>query len=303
METPTPCLISGQDLAAWRSQARQQAIAADVPVDEVDWLLQEVAGLDRLSLRLESFARRSQISLSTSLSDLSQGWERRLRERLPVQYVLGVTPWRHFSLQVSPAVLIPRPETELLIDLAKQAVQDSPIADLGSGHWVDLGTGSGAITLGLADALPRAIIHGVDRSPAALAIAQQNADKLGLTARLHFYQGSWWSPLASLAGQVSGMVSNPPYIPTVSLAGLQPEVIEHEPLLALDGGHDGLEHIRHLVSTAPTYLRAGGIWLIEMMAGQAEDVVQLLEQQGSYQRIQVFSDLAGIDRFVLGIRC
>jgi release factor glutamine methyltransferase len=220
-----------------------------------------------------------------------------------VQYVLGVTPWRHFSLQVSPAVLIPRPETELLIDLAKQAVQDSPIADLGSGHWVDLGTGSGAITLGLADALPRAIIHGVDRSPAALAIAQQNADKLGLTARLHFYQGSWWSPLASLAGQVSGMVSNPPYIPTVSLAGLQPEVIEHEPLLALDGGHDGLEHIRHLVSTAPTYLRAGGIWLIEMMAGQAEDVVQLLEQQGSYQRIQVFSDLAGIDRFVLGIRC
>jgi release factor glutamine methyltransferase len=256
-----------------------------------------------LELRLESFKDKTQIKLPMSLPELTQMWQRRLDERLPVQYLAGVAPWRHFSLFVSPAVLIPRPETEYLIDLAVAAAAKGGVSPpLQQGHWADLGTGSGAIALGLADAFPSATLHAVDSSPAALAIAQQNAQQLGFAARIQFYQGSWWQPLSALKGQFSGMVSNPPYIPSRLLPSLQPEVAKHEPHLALDGGTDGLDCIRHLVEAAPDYLRPGGIWLIEMMAGQADAVAQLLQDRGSYCQIQIHADLAGIERFALAYR-
>jgi release factor glutamine methyltransferase len=170
---------------------------------------------------------------------------------------------------------------------------------LRTGHWVDLGTGSGAIALGLARALPQAAIHAVDVSPSALTVAQQNAANLGLQAQIHFYHGNWFEPIAHLQGQLAGMVSNPPYIPTHMLSTLQPEVIGHEPLAALDGGADGLMSIRHLVRVAPDFLRPGGIWLIELMAGQAQAVVELLRHQGCYRDIRVEPDLAGIERFAI----
>jgi release factor glutamine methyltransferase len=296
-------MVSGVELWKWRSWARDAAKSADVEPTEVDWLLREVAGLDRLELRLESFKDKTQIKLPMSLPELTQMWQRRLDERLPVQYLAGVAPWRHFSLFVSPAVLIPRPETEYLIDLAVAAAAKGGVSPpLQQGHWADLGTGSGAIALGLADAFPSATLHAVDSSPAALAIAQQNAQQLGFAARIQFYQGSWWQPLSALKGQFSGMVSNPPYIPSRLLPSLQPEVAKHEPHLALDGGTDGLDCIRHLVEAAPDYLRPGGIWLIEMMAGQADAVAQLLQDRGSYCQIQIHADLAGIERFALAYR-
>ncbi|HEY9652080.1 MAG TPA: peptide chain release factor N(5)-glutamine methyltransferase, partial [Coleofasciculaceae cyanobacterium] len=265
-------VVSGLELWQWRQEARQSAVEADIPVAEVDWLLREVAGLDPLALRLESFKDKAQIELRCSLPRLSQLWERRLQEHCPVQYLAGATPWRHFSLTVSPAVLIPRPETEYLIDLAIQAVKRSPTPQLELGQWVDLGTGSGAIALGLADVFPCAKIHAVDYSADALAIAQQNAQQLNLHQRIQFYQGSWWEPLDALKGNLSGMVANPPYIPSDLVPQLQPEVRQHEPHLALDGGSDGLDCIRQLIEQSPDYLRPGGIWLIEMMAGQAEIV-------------------------------
>ncbi|MBF2019225.1 MAG: peptide chain release factor N(5)-glutamine methyltransferase [Hydrococcus sp. C42_A2020_068] len=295
--------VSGQELALWRDRAKQDAIAAGVSPDEVDWLLEEVVGLDKLSLRLESFKERAQIHLKQPLSVLTELWQQRLQDRMPVQYLVGVAPWRHFSLKVATGVLIPRPETELLVDLAVRAIQASPTPDLVSGYWVDLGTGSGAIALGLAEALPDARIYATDTSAEALAIARQNAIALGFGEQIKFCQGSWWSPLEALKGRVSGMVSNPPYIPTAEIARLQPEVARHEPRLALDGGSDGLDCIRHLVETAPDYLRPGGIWLIEMMAGQAEQVVQLLQKRGCYDKIQIFCDLANIERFALAYRC
>jgi len=293
---------SGLALWQWRQNARLAAKDAGIPAAEVDWLLLQVAGLDSLTLRLESFKGRSQIELQQPLDVLSQLWQRRLYERLPVQYLAEATPWRHFSLKVSPAVLIPRPETEYLIDLAQAAANNSQTPQLTAGHWADLGTGSGAIALGLADTFPTATIHAVDYSSAALAIAQQNAQQLGFSQKIHFYQGSWWEPLDALKGQFSGMVSNPPYIPSSEIPQLQPEVKNHEPILALDGGIDGLDCIRQLIQTSANYLCPGGVWLIEMMAGQAETVAELLDQQGSYYKIQIFSDLAGIDRFALAYR-
>ncbi len=300
--SPILSRVSGIELWQWRQEARKSAVTADVPVAEVDWLLQEIAGLEPLALRLESFKQRPQIELRYPLPMLSQLWQRRLYDRSPIQYLAGVAPWRHFSLTVSPAVLIPRPETECLIDLAVDAVKNSSTPQLTEGHWADLGTGSGAIAFGLAEAFKAATIHAVDRSAEALAIAQLNAQQLGLQDRIHFYQGSWWEPLSAFKGQLSGMVSNPPYIPSNWIPQLQPEVANHEPHLALDGGGDGLDCIRQLIETSPDYLRSGGIWLIEMMAGQADTVAQLLHQQGSYCHIQIFSDLAGIDRFALAYR-
>ncbi|MEH2113923.1 peptide chain release factor N(5)-glutamine methyltransferase [Nostoc sp.] len=289
-------IVSGLQLWQWRNAALEAAIATDVPPTEVDWLLLEVAGLDCLALRLESFKNWPQIQLQLPLEELEQLWQRRLNDRLPVQYITGVTPWRNFKIVVSSAVLIPRPETECLIDLAKASASNA------SGHWADLGTGSGAIALGLADILPNATIHAVDYSIEALAIAQTNADNLGFADRIRFYQGSWWEPLASLKGQFSGMVSNPPYIPTSTLSTLQPEVVNHEPHLALDGGADGLDCLRHLVEISPSYLQPGGVWLIEMMAGQADAVQELLQNQGNYCNIQIHADLAGIERFALAYR-
>lgn len=293
--------ISGSDLWQWRQQAQAQAIAAGIPIAEVDWLLQELTGLDRLALRLESFQDRPNILLDRSLSDLDQLWQQRLRQNVPVQYLAGTTPWRQFSLTVSPAVLIPRPETELLIDLAIAAAQKTT-PDIQQGHWADLGTGSGAIALGLAATFPKAMIHAVDCSTAALQVAQYNAQRLGLIDRIQFYQGSWFEPLKHLYGQLSSMVSNPPYIPHSMIAELQPEVVQHEPHLALDGGEDGLDCIRELVTVAPDYLKPGGIWLIESMAEQPDEIIQLLQAQGSYRDLQIYADLAGIDRFVLAYR-
>jgi release factor glutamine methyltransferase len=290
--------ISGEELWHWRKTAKQAGIVAKVSPSELDWLLQEVAGLERLALHLESFRDLPQIPLQLTINDLDRLWQRRLAERLPVQYIAGIVSWRNFKLAVSPAVLIPRPETEGLIELAVMAARNSSIL-LEQGHWADLGTGSGAIGLGLAEVFPQATIHAVDCSREALAIAAANAQNLGLKNRLKFYPGSWWEPLAALKGKLSAMVSNPPYIPSNLVSHLQPEVARHEPRLALDGGEDGLDCLRYLIETAPDYIQPGGVWLVEMMAGQAETVANLLRDRHSYTNIAIYPDLAGIERFAV----
>ncbi|MGB3508122.1 MAG: peptide chain release factor N(5)-glutamine methyltransferase [Microcoleaceae cyanobacterium] len=297
MDFPSSCVVSGQELWQWFSGAKAAALKADIPTSEVDWLLGELAGLDRLILRLESFKDWPKIQLRLSLEELDRLWYRRLDERVPLQYLTGVAYWRNFSLEVGTGVLIPRPETECLIDLAVAATNAFPF--LGEGNWVDLGTGSGAIAFGLAEVWTNAFVYGIDSSFEALAIAEKNANKLGLVDRVTFYQGFWWQPLEHLQGQISGMVANPPYIPTSMVQTLQSEVSKHEPHLALDGGADGLDCIRFLISTAPLYLVSGGVWLVEMMAGQANVVQQMLESHGSYCQIEIFSDLEGVERFAM----
>ena len=290
--------ISGQDLYFWYQAATKTAIANNIDSQELDWLMQTITSLDSLSLRLGTFQEQLSIKSKVSLSELTKLWQQRLQERLPVQYLLEIVFWRRFQLKVTPAVLIPRPETELIIDIA----QENNVIPEPEQNWVDLGTGSGAIALGLADVLTQATVHAVDLSGDALQIAQENAVNLKLEQNIRFYQGSWWSPLEFLQGKITGMVSNPPYIPTSQIDGLQPEVANHEPRLALDGGDDGLDDIRYLVKTSPKYLVSGGMWLIELMVGQADTVVELLQQQGEYYDVKVFSDLNGIERFVLAYR-
>ena len=294
--------ILGSKLYCWQQKAKQEAIANNIDPNDVDWLLQTVTDLSSLSLRIGTFKNRAKISSNKSLSELSRLWQRRLQERSPVQYLVETAFWRRFQLRVTPAVLIPRPETELIVDIALEAIQNSSFSIEQSGHWVDLGTGSGAIALGLADSLPQATIHAVDCSLEALNIARENAIALGLNNHICFYHGSWWDKLTSFRDKINGMISNPPYIPTIEIEKLQPEVAKHEPNSALDGGADGLDDIRYLVASAPKYLVSGGIWLIEIMLGQSDIVVELLNRQGEYYDIKVFPDLNGIARFVLAYR-
>lgn len=295
--------MPGVVLAQWRNRAQAAAQAAEIDPQEVDWFLRAISDLDGLTLRLGTLAQRPSVRLNLSLAQLDQRWQQRLQQRVPVQYLVGETPWRQFSLRVSPAVLIPRPETELIIDLAVDAVARSPQRDtLSTGLWADLGTGSGAIAMGLADALPKAHILAVDQSAAALAIAQENIQRYRMADHIALYHGSWFQPLADYRGQLSAVVSNPPYIPSGVLPTLQPEVIGHEPTTALDGGPDGLEDLRTLAAQAPDYLLSGGLWLVEMMAGQGQAVADLLHQVGAYRDIQVIEDLAGRDRFTLALR-
>jgi release factor glutamine methyltransferase len=287
--------ITGRELWAWRRWAVDIAATNDVNQREIDWLLKSIANLDSLTLRLESIADDRSIEISMPLDRLSALWIDRVEHHKPVQYLLGTTFWRDFELVVSPAVLIPRPETESIIDIALAASTSLQQQSI----WVDLGTGSGAIAIGLAKTLPMAEIFAVDTSTEALNVARANATRLNVIHQINFSHGSWWTSLVQLKGKVAGMISNPPYIPSAEVLQLQPEVVNHEPHLALDGGLDGLEAIRILVNTAPEYLQPGGIWLIEMMAGQGAAVVKLLEQQGSYTDIEIIDDLAGLDRFVL----
>jgi release factor glutamine methyltransferase len=289
--------ISGQELSQWRQQAIADLEQAQLSPKEVDIFLQAVTDLDTLSLRLQSFREREKIPLSYSWSEITKRWQKRLQARVPLQYLLESVVWRNFTLKVSPEVLIPRPETELLIDIVGETVRGDD-----GGIWVDMGTGSGAIAIGLASILTKAEIYAIDYSQTALAIAKENIINTGFADRIILKQGSWWTPLEKWKGQISGMLSNPPYIPSSEILDLQIEVREHEPRLALDGGEDGLTALRYLVATAPDYLRSGGLWLVEMRAGQGEKVAQMLENQGNYRQIQIINDLAGFDRFVLAER-
>lgn len=291
--------ISSKEFLQWYQKAKIEGDQAQISREELDWFVLQLTPLDRLSLRLESFKNSEQILIKIPFDQLTKMWEKRLKDRYPIQYLLGFTFWRNFTLKVSPDVLIPRPETEEIIDYAIEAIKNSNIPNLDAGNWVDLGTGSGAIACGLAEVFPNMIIHAVDYSESALKIAQENAENLGFSERIKFYYGSWWQPLKHLKGQVKGMISNPPYIPSLELPNLQTEVIKYEPYLALDGGDDGLKDIRYLVNTAGEYLCDGGIFLIEMMKGQGEKVRELLKNKGHYSNIKICYDLDNVDRFIL----
>ncbi|MBD2177929.1 peptide chain release factor N(5)-glutamine methyltransferase [Pseudanabaena sp. FACHB-1998] len=266
----------------------------DVPKYELEWLVLRLTCLDKLDLRLRSPSVSEKITPEL-LTKLDQLWQQRLSDRLPVQYLAGSLMWRDLDLQVTPAVLIPRPETELIIDIIAEHCQD---AIYQNGIWVDLGTGSGAIAIALAQHFLKAEIHAIDYSKDALEIATLNANNNN--QKIQFHHGSWFEPLAklNLQNKLAGIVSNPPYIPSDEVLNLQPEVTNHEPHSALDGGRDGLDDIRELVNTAPIYLISGGFWIIEMMKGQAEIVRSLLIKNGSYTNIQIHQDYAGINRFI-----
>lgn len=285
-------------------EALQQAVArlrmAGVENASADagWLLAEVLGISRsvLLAQRERLLSEEQAALYGSLVD------RRAR-REPLQYLLGTQPFAGLELRVTPAVLIPRPETEELVAEVLRRLQ-------GPVYLADVCTGSGAIALALAAALPSARVWATDLSAAALAVARENAVCHGLQARVQLAEGDLLTPLLAartpegqpLLGQLAALVCNPPYVPDEDLPGLMPEVREWEPHMALvTGTGDPLHFYRRLAAEAQPFLRPGGFLALEVGAGQGDEVAELLRRSG-WQAVTVLADSQGIGRMVLGDR-
>jgi release factor glutamine methyltransferase len=253
-------------------------------------LCEHAAGLDRASLLAR--AREPIDPAAAARYDRLLG---RRSSRVPLAYVTGEREFWSLRLLVDRRVLVPRPETETLVEATLERL--GPAARV-----ADVGTGSGAIVIALARELGSGRFLATDRSAAALTVARENAAAHGLAQRITFLEGDLLAPLAGCEDRLDAIVSNPPYIPTAGLAVLQPEVRDHEPHVALDGGPDGLAVIARLVSGSPPLLRRGGWLLLEVGAGQAVAVRGLLERSGEYDGVATRRDLAGIERVVAARR-
>ncbi len=279
--------LIGAELLAWRrAQLGKGGQSADL-----DWLLDLAGGLGWQSLQALRLYPGEPVPLKRSLAELEQIWDRHLRVQEPLQYLVGCCPWRDLELSVAPGVLIPRAETELLVELARRCC-DAPPPRL----WADLGTGSGCLAVALARIWPDSRGLAVDLSPEALAQAGANVARHGLSERVTCCQGSWWEPLADRAGALELVVANPPYIPTAVWQELEPVVREHEPALALDGGADGLDAIGAIADGAARHLAPGGWLLLEHHHDQSLAVLGLLQQAGLVEP-RAHVDLEGKLRF------
>ena len=210
--------------------------------------------------------------------------KRRAGERVPVAYLTGTREFWSLPFRVTPAVLIPRPETETLVRVA---------LELAAKRMLEVGTGSGCVAAAIASERPEVQILALDSSPEALAIAGENLELHGLSSRVELQQAT---DLTALDGEFDAVISNPPYIPTRELCELAPEV-RCEPGTALDGGPDGLSLVRQLIREAPECLARPGWLALEVGAGQARSVEKLLWERGA-SRVDVHEDLAGIERVV-----
>jgi release factor glutamine methyltransferase len=285
----------GEALAA----ATDALLAAGVPEARLDAevLLAAASGRGRASLVADPSG-----PLPSAVSRLYGEFVRRRLRREPVAYIVGTKGFRRIELAVDRRVLVPRPETELLVEVA---LERRP------GRILDVGTGSGAIALALADELPDATIVATDTSPGALEVARANAERLGLADRVHFEAGT------VPEGQAFDLVlANLPYVAERDWAGLEPEVTEWEPREALLAGDDGLDAYRELLtpmdegpaeclrptfSDAPDPLAGVAAVAVEIGEGQAVEVAELMRDAG-FAEVEVRADLAGIERVVAGER-
>ncbi|MHB8758328.1 MAG: peptide chain release factor N(5)-glutamine methyltransferase [Bacillota bacterium] len=276
--------MTGREALA-RATARLEERGVPEAGHDAASLLGQILGRPRLELPL-SYSRE----LGPAELAAYEGLIERRATREPLQYILGTQAFLDFELMVDARVLIPRPETELL---AERAIALGRA--VGARRVADVGTGSGCLAIALARALPDAHVWATDASEDALTLARANAARLGAGDRLTFLRGDFLAPLTEAGVALDLLVSNPPYIPSGELPGLQEEVRDHEPRKALDGGADGLRAYRSLAAGARSVLAPGGRVALELGYGQAAAVRALLEAAG-FVGIEVSPDYAGISR-------
>jgi release factor glutamine methyltransferase len=250
---------------------------------EAEWLLCEALSLDRVGLYL-NFDKPLQESELASY----RGMVARRAKREPLQHILGTQEFMGLQFRTTPAALIPRHDTEVLVNESLKAVPEA--------HSVlDIGTGSGCVAIALARSLPGAAVVSVDISEEALELARQNAALNSVS--VDFRKGSLFDPVKGERFDL--VVSNPPYIPAADIENLQPEVRDFEPRSALDGGFDGLDFYRLMIPAAPDYLTPGGWLLLEVGAGQSAEVSEMFAKNG-FSAIFSAKDPGGIERVVEG---
>lgn len=274
-------------LLEWSTQYFQSK-GIESPRLDAELLLAHNLGLNRVQLYMQFDRPLSEGELQSFKALL-----KRRSEREPLAYILGKKEFYSMEFEVSRDVLIPRPETELLVEKAVQHFQDQSSLPL---RFLDIGTGSGCIALSLAKQFPHAQISALDISEKALQIAQKNAQRHGLEAQIDFIEMDFLNPASreSLKEPFDLIISNPPYVAEKDFPRLAPE-LRFEPKNALTSGEDGLDFYRELISVTPSYLKPGGLALFEIGFDQAESIEKLATKAG-FQKINILKDYAGHPR-------
>ncbi len=247
-------------------------------------LLAHCLDLKRIDLYLNYDRPLNEAELSTYWKLLA-----RRAKHYPLQYLTGKVEFYSLRFLVTEGVFIPRPETEVLVERVKEALEGEAVV-------ADIGTGCGVIAISLAKILPLARFYASDISQRALNMAKENATRNGVEGRIIFLQGDLLAPFKGQEGKLDAIISNPPYIPQEELGNLPEEVRLYEPKAAIDGGKGGMEIQKRIMAEAWLFLKEGGILALEV--GQAERVKSLM--QGRYSGIEVFPDLHGSERVVMG---
>jgi release factor glutamine methyltransferase len=265
---------------------------ADTPLLDAQVILCHVLRVDRLYL----IVNKERVLTNEEICKYNGMIEKRLYG-VPVQYIIGRQEFMGLDFYVEEGVLIPRPDTEILIEKVLDSIDKESICSI-----VDIGTGSGAITITLAKYIRNSHVYSIDISKKALDIARRNAEEHDMLPKISFLNGSLFDPLSNMGieGRIDVLVSNPPYIPTDDIENLQIEVSKFEPRIALDGGKDGLDFYKEIINRAPKYLRQGGFMALEVGHDQARRVMELMEEKNRYIDIEITKDLAGIERVVSG---
>lgn len=263
----------------------------DNPRVSAEWLLSAATGMSRVEL----YAHHDRVLTTEERTAFRAGIERRAAGE-PLQYVTGEMPFRHIVVHVRPGVFIPRPETEILVDVALAHLD----AAEGEALVADVCTGSGAVACAIAQERPRARVWATDTSSAAVELASDNAERLACADRVTVLLGDLLGSLPeTLRGRLAAVVANPPYIPSGDMADLPAEVLEHEPASALDGGADGLDVARRVMSEALGWLAPGGLLAMELDETRVSDAD--LGMREWYEGVRTVKDLTGRDRIVCGI--
>jgi len=259
----------------------------DTPILDAEVLLSHAWGRSRTEL-----LTHPEVIPPREVAGRFSGWMSRRFRREPLAYIIGDREFYGVSFEVSPAVLIPRPETETLVEAAIGLIRDASAPMV-----ADIGVGSGAVAISIAKAVPAALIYGTESSADALEIGCRNAQRAGVQDRVHSLQGDLFGPLAGMTFRL--IVSNPPYIPSDEIESLQLEIAKYEPRQALDGGPDGLDYHRRLAGDAFAYLKENGVLAVEVGAGQA-DAVKALFRAAGLRDVRSVRDYGGVERVVLG---
>ena len=258
-------------------------------------LLDCIGGISTSDLNFISINPGRILYLKKKLDFLESIWDDHLLNSCPIQYLCGITFWRDLKLKVTNKVLIPRPETELIIDIVFNIFRKKSKKLF----FAELGTGSGAISIALALAYPFSEGVATDIDQDALEIATENFINSSKQSNLKFFCGNWWSPVEIFRGKLDLAISNPPYIPRNTYEKLPKEVKNFEPKVALLGGEDGLKHIREIIQKAPLFLKKNGWLILENHFDQSEKVKQILIKN-KFTSIETVKDLSGIGRFTIG---
>ena len=284
-------LISAEKFSLWK----KKQISKGGDNHSLNLLIDSLGGLSNIELNLLKIKSEKVLNLNLDLDFIETLWDKHLNTSIPIQYLSGISFWRDLKLEVSNKILIPRPETELFIDIVSGIFKNKKEKIT----FVDLGTGSGAISIALALANPNWSGIATDIDKSAIEIASRNFKTNSNQSNLKFYNGNWWDPLENFKGEIDFAVANPPYIPQATYEVLPIEVKNFEPKLALLGGKEGLDHINQIVQNAPLYLKNKGWLLIENHFDQGEKVKKLF-LENRFTSVKVLKDFSGIGRFTIG---